>query len=428
MMSALDEWLAHAPSPRSLRSDQRWHVFLSYRSVHRPWVIQLYDVLRHLGFEVFLDQYALSSADSLVGGLEEALEQSAGGILVWSSQTEDSPWCTKEYRSMEHRQLTDPQFHYAVAKLDGVMLPLFAQQKLYVDFSGDREGPRGTGLLRLLYGLLGQTLPDGAVRLAVRMDEATKEALAAIQGARTAGNVQSLLEMASSEGLAWQSSPILGCQVAEALIALKQPESALQVLAGLRARFPKSIRPRQLEGLALARLGDWRKAQEILESLVAAGEQDPETLGICGRTWMDRFHESKNVLHLRKSRDLYAQAFRNAPRDYYTGINAASKSVLLGDIEAAQGFATKVEEIVGTEIRFGDYWWTATVAEVQLIQKNYKKAARLYEAAVAMAPEERANHESTWLQAKRLMEKLESAPEPRSLVAQAFVHLGDVTP
>src|SRR5215213_7525211 len=111
-MSTLDQWLSHAPSPGPLRGDQRWHVFLSYRSVHRPWVIQLYDILRHLGFEVFLDQYVLSSADSLVGGLEESLGQSAGGILVWSSQTEDSIWCTKEYRSMEHRQLTDPQFHY----------------------------------------------------------------------------------------------------------------------------------------------------------------------------------------------------------------------------------------------------------------------------------------------------------------------------
>ena len=68
-MSTPDEWLALAPKPRPLIGNQKWHVFLSYRSIQRPWVIQLYDVLRHSGYEVFLDQYVLTPANPLVSSL-----------------------------------------------------------------------------------------------------------------------------------------------------------------------------------------------------------------------------------------------------------------------------------------------------------------------------------------------------------------------
>jgi len=80
-MTLSDQWLQFAPKPPDLTGGQTWHVFLSYRSVHRPWVIQLYDVLRHLGFEVFLDQYVLSASSALISGLAEGLEKSGSGSL-----------------------------------------------------------------------------------------------------------------------------------------------------------------------------------------------------------------------------------------------------------------------------------------------------------------------------------------------------------
>src|SRR5262245_27548962 len=99
-MPVLSEWLKLAPSPSSLKPEQKWHVFLSYRSVHRPWVIQLYDILRQLGYQVFMDQYVLSAADNLVLKLGEALSKSAAGVLIWSSATADSKWCLEEYSAM----------------------------------------------------------------------------------------------------------------------------------------------------------------------------------------------------------------------------------------------------------------------------------------------------------------------------------------
>ena len=423
MTNLLDEWLQYAPSPPELEPGQNWHVFLSYRSVHRPWVIQLYDLLRDLNFKVFLDQYVLKASDNLVGSLEEGLYKSASAVLIWSAATEDSKWCQKEYRSMEARSEKDEDFHYVVAVLDDVELDGFMSEKIYVDFRECRSGPRGTGLLRLLYGITGQPLTDKAIKFATTVDDKTKTDEAAIATALEVGNASRLGELAASTGIHWVSSPMLGSQVAEALIKLEKYDESISILEDIEGRYPKAIRPKQLRGLALARKGELEEAQLILGELVKAGEEDPETLGIFARTWADRYQASGSELHLRKSRDGYSHAFKNAPKDYYTGINAASKSVLLGETDEAEEYASRVEKIVGTEKHPGDYWMTATVAEVQLIRQNYDQAAKLYLDAVAIASEEFGSHKSTWQQAQLLMEKLETPDEKKAEVAKAFAHL-----
>jgi hypothetical protein len=422
-MPTLDDWLALAPQAPALTGDHKWHVFLSYRSVHRPWVIHLYDVLRQMKFEVFLDQYVLAASDTLVGKLGEGLEKSASSVLMWSTATQDSEWCKKECESMEAKTTGNPGFHYVVSTLDKVELPFWARQRIYIDFAECREGPRGTGLLRLMYGILGQPLPDAAVRLATSVDEMTGQALIKIRGSLATGDYERLLQLSGSDDLAWVTTPLLSCNVTEALIKLERYDDALRVLEGVQARFPKAVRPAQLKGLALARKGDWRSAQQILGDLEAAGEQDPETLGIYARTWADRYQESNMLNHLRRSRDLYARAFAQAPRDYYTGINAAAKSVFLGEPELAEDFAAKVEAIVGTARTEGDYWKSATAAEVQLIKRNYAGAAKLYRDAVDMEPESLGSHRTTWVQAQRLMRALQPSPEDLQKVASVFVHL-----
>ncbi|MFL6451375.1 MAG: TRAFs-binding domain-containing protein [Bryobacteraceae bacterium] len=193
----------------------------------------------------------------------------------------------------------------------------------------------------------------------------------------------------------------------------------------------RALRPKQLRALALARQGSPRsldEAQEILGELYASGQRDPETLGIYGATWMDRYRRSGNLDDLRQSRDLYAEAFDRAPDDYYTGVNAASKSVLLGtevDLNSADLYAKRVQTIVGTEPVQGDYWMTATVAEVLLIQQKYKDAAEVYAAAVSMARSESGSHQAAWIQACNLMAKLQPVPEDRLLIRAAFAHLPD---
>src|SRR5262249_53966937 len=160
--------------------------------------------------------------------------------------------------------------------------------------------------------LRGNPLPAAAVQLAAQVDDELRTARVQITAARNNGQVQHLVDLSQSSGLAWLTSPALGCEVADALIGLKQNEAALKVLAAIETRFPRALRPRQLHGLALARSNDWQGAQTLLGELYAASEIDPETLGIYARTWMDRYRTTGQRLYLLKSRDLYRQAFEAA--------------------------------------------------------------------------------------------------------------------
>jgi hypothetical protein len=430
-MSFPDEWTKFAPKPRELTEDDQWNIFLSYRSVSRTWVLNLYDVLRELGHKVFLDQCVLKVGDELTTRLEEALRTSQAGILIWSKATRDSDWVRREYQVMERQATWKSGFQFVPVKLDESAFPDFADNRIFLDFSTYPDGPNGGELLRLLHAVVGTPLSEAAAHFANEQDEAALVAAARIGAAIKNRYPERLVQLFEEDGLPWQTSAALGCKAAEGLTKLDRNDEALQMLEKLEQRFPKAVRPKQLRALALARRGrdnDLMHAQEILGELYQRGERDPETLGIYARTWMDRYAKSGDLNDLKQSRDLYVEAFDAAQDDYYTGINAAAKSVLLGgdeDLERAAAYARQVQEIVGTTPHPGEYWMTATVAEVFLIQKQYEEAGRLYEAAVATARSETASHRSTWIQACRLMEKLQPTAEARALVRKPFAHLPD---
>jgi hypothetical protein len=425
------EWAKLAPPPRKLTGEDKWNVFLSYRSVNRPWVLNLYDVLRHQGHEVFIDQCVLKAGDQLMKRLQDALRASQAGVLVWSSSTGDSEWVNREYEVLEGMATEKADFQFVPIMLDKSTLPPFAKSRIFLDFSTYPDGPNGGELLRLLHAIVGRPLSQEAARFAVEQDEAAQDAAAKIGAAIKNAMPDRLMELFEQGGAVWQTSSALGCKAAEGLTKLGRNDDAISLLNKIAQRFPRAIRPKQLYALALARRGrgdDLANAQEILGELYEKGERDPETLGIYGRTWMDRYSKSGDESDLRQSRDLYAEAFARAPDDYYTGINAAAKSVFLGtdeDLMRSANYAAQVQKIVGKEPRAGDYWMTATVGEVFLIQKKYQDAGRLYEDAVAMARKETASHLTTWKQACRLMSKLQPTPEERAMIRKPFTHLPD---
>jgi tetratricopeptide (TPR) repeat protein len=420
------EWSQYAPKPNPLQGEELWNVFLSYRSVNRGWVLNLYDVLTELDFKVFLDQYVLKPGDSLVLSLENGLDKSQAGILIWSNAAKDSEWVRNEYDTMMSKATSNKKFHFIPIKIDRTSLPTFAKTKLFIDFAEYPDGPNGGDLLRLVHGLVGKPLNDEAVHFAWEQDEASGIIAAKINAAIRNGRPQKLLQLFQESGLPWKTTASLACKTAEGLIKLGNEDEAIEMLKQAEKDFPKSIRPKQLKALALARRGkgnDLDEAQDILGELYTLNHLDPETLGIYGRTWMDRFKLSGNLSELRQSRNYYAEAFEKAPDDYYTGINAASKSILLGEIDKGKSYAERVEKLVGNKSIPGDYWQTATVAEVLLIQKKYNEAADIYQQAVDISPTELKSHESTLKQAKLLMEKMGGDKETQTEVLNAFNHL-----
>lgn len=421
------EWLQYAPKPKELKAGEEWHVFLSYRSINRPWVLNLYDILSELGFKVFLDQYVLKAGDVLIDKLEYALEKSQAGVLIWSAATKDSDWVRKEYNTLERMATENKSFQFVPVKIEKSKMPVFAENRIYIDFSDYPDGPNGGDLIRLLHAISGKPLSAEAVHFANKQDQAAKDEVAKVNAAIRINNPERLKELFTIGGLPWQTSAGLGCRAVEGLIKLRKNDEAIDILEKLEAEYVKALRPKQLKALALARRGnpgDLEKAQEIMSELHAKNHCDPETMGIYGRTWMDRYEKSKDINDLKQSRDLYAEAFEKAPDDYYTGINAAAKSVFLGtdkDLQKAMEYAERVQAIIGTEPVPGDYWKTATIGEVFLIQKKYKEAGEMYEKAIGMARTEKGSHESSFLQAKRLMEKLKPSEEEREMVEGVFM-------
>ena len=420
------EWLKYAPKPLPLQNGKLWNVFLSYRSVNRGWVLNLYDVLTELGFKVFLDQYVLKPGDSLVKSLEDGLENSQAGVLIWSNSAKDSEWVRNEYDVMISKATNDKQFHFVPVKIENTKVPVFANTKLFIDFSEYPDGPNGGDLLRLVHGLVGKPLSDEAVHFAYEQDEASGIAAAKITAAIRNNRPKKLIQLFEEGDLPWKTTASLACKASEGLIKVGSEDEAIKMLEAVAKHFPKSIRPKQLRALALARRGkgnDLDDAQDILGELYALNHLDPETMGIYGRTWMDRYKLSGNQSELRQSRNYYVEAFEKAPDDYYTGINAASKSILLGELDKGKAIAEKVEKLVGNKAIDGDYWQTATIAEVLLIQKKYKEAADMYQQAVDESPTEIKSHESSWKQAKLLLDKLEPGDQTKAQVLEAFKHL-----
>ncbi len=434
-MSIPDEWQQFNLAPLPLDSGERFTVFLSYRSANRAWVISLYDVLRRFGHTVFLDQCELTPGEELIMRLEQALLASQSGVLVWSDASRDSAWVRKEYQVMERQATARSNFRFVPVKLDTADLPPFAQERISLNFSTYPDGPNGGELLRLLHAVIGRPLSVEALHYAAQQDDASSRAAYSIGAAIKNGQPTQLLALLQNSTAEWRSSAVLACKAAEGLTKLKAYGEAIDALDVVRQEFPRAIRPRQLQALALNRLArdggtdrDLERAQTILGELYMADERDPETLGIYGSTWFERYRRSGRVTDLRQSRDLYLEAFERARDDYYTGINAAAKSALIGtdtDLAKARTIAVNVEKIVGLVPSRGDYWKTATAAEAQLIQGRITEAGILYDAAVAMARTEIGSHESTWRQACTLMVRLQPSPEERAVIRQAFEHLPD---
>ena len=421
----IQQWLAYAPQVLELKPGKRWHIFLSYRSVNPDWAFQLYDALTRIGFSVFFDKFQIVAGTSLTSDLSLAISESESGVILWSNESRRSKWCKYEYESMHQMQIEDSNFHFVVIKMDFQPLPTYLKTLQYIDFSQSPEGPHGVGLLQIMYGLLNKPLSEEAVRFAHKIDMETTIELAKIDGARIRGDAASIILLGSSNTLAWLTSPLLFCQTAEALIALNEPKIALDVLATTEKLFLKSVRPKQLKARALSLCGRPIEAQAVVAELQAAGHRaghrDPETLKLFAGTWTDLYKTSKARKHLEASRNHYAEVFEIIPTDYYTAIKLAATSLALGELDNSDKYVCQVEAIVGNQAVHSDYWKTATVAGIQLIRKNFPRAAQLYRTAIITAPEEKGSHIETLSLARFIMDHIEISPEEWLEIENAFI-------
>jgi tetratricopeptide (TPR) repeat protein len=415
----MQQWLQHAPAPPE-RGTNSYDVFISYRSSDRSWAMALYDALKLAVWEPFLDQYDLVPGANLETSLVESLQASSSGVILWSSRTKDSKWCERERTAMTKLGDSRPSFSYVFAKLDAEPLPLFASTDLYIDFMDSPEGPRGVNLLKLICGMRGVSLSPEAVKMAQKVDQDAQRILTSINGAVEGGNASRLREIGTSAepGILASPGPVLAA--AQGLISMGKNEEALEVLKHAYAYFPQSIRVKQLKGLALRRLKKYQDAIDVLSELKAAGHQDPETMGILGAAWDGLYQESGKMLHLRKSRELYRTAFQADPKDYYTGINAAAKSLFLDEPQEAERLAAEVKPLVKYASDGNDFWAGCTLGEVYLMQGDINSAVSQYQKIIDKHSSKTGDLAVTRHQANRICVALRLSEEETKKVIAPF--------
>jgi class 3 adenylate cyclase len=214
----------------------------------------------------------------------------------------------------------------------------------------------------------------------------------------------------------WSHSPEIYRALGQKILQQGEPLLAFDVVREGLSTFPADVRLRQLQGLALARGGATKRANLILEELRSEGEADEETLGMLGRTYKDLAAQarspSQSASLLKRAAGIYAQAYE-ATGGYWTGINAATMSLLCSEIDRARELARKVRGECLKEIEdpSGDsYWKLAALGEAALILRDQSQAQEWYARAADQGKDRYGDLQSSRRNARLILQHWNDDP------------------
>jgi class 3 adenylate cyclase/tetratricopeptide (TPR) repeat protein len=215
----------------------------------------------------------------------------------------------------------------------------------------------------------------------------------------------------------WSNAPEKYRALAKRILQIGEPLFAYDVAAEGVNKFPKHIELRQLLALALARSGAAGPANDLLSRLYREGLRDEETVGLLARTHKDLAAEatSDDVArdHLQQARKLYSEAYQTSG-GYWSGVNAATMSLLLGDQQQAMSLASKVAEQCRELLRAAPtlskqerYWILSTLGETALLQCRFSEAEDWYSQALELGRGDWGSLNSTRHNARLLARNLQ---------------------
>ena len=113
---------------------------------------------------------------------------------------------------------------------------------------------------------------------------------------------------------------------------------------------------------------------------------DEETMGLLARIYKNEWRRTGNLDFARRSRDLYRFSYQ-LTAGYYTGINVASMSFLIGEKTVAQALANAVYDHCQSILASNrhDYWVVATMGEASLLLDDQEQATQRYREAAALS-------------------------------------------
>ncbi|HEX6707610.1 MAG TPA: TIR domain-containing protein [Albitalea sp.] len=359
-----------------------YHVFVSYRSTDRAWATSLVTRLEGAGLRVFMDQRELKAGDYLAAQLESGLQRSRAAVVLVSKGWLESPWCQQEANVLIQRAVEDKDFKLIPLRLDDSAMPPLLNSRLWLDFKGSARAA-GKPLDRLLSALVDREPPRPASPVAradaavVRVtDKFVAEVKAAARGGvdRIEAVVAEWRKTASDD-----MAPLIAA--AQAYIDKGEYEAALALLD----EAPALLRSRQLRALALGKMKRLDDAIALLEALRDEGQLDPETGGLLGGRYKERWLQQRDNAFRLLSYQVYRETYERAG-DPFNGINTAAMALQNGDMATMFQVIAKVRaDLLARDVASLDHWDLATVGETYLLEKRLDDARDWYARAAGKA-------------------------------------------
>ena len=112
-----------------------YDAFLSHSSLDHDRVGSFFTDLTNLGLQSWYDEACLQPGDSLIQKLEAGVWASRHLVVFLSKNSVDSPWVKKEVNVALTQEINGRRMNVIAVRLDECEVPLFLQDKVWVDMS-----------------------------------------------------------------------------------------------------------------------------------------------------------------------------------------------------------------------------------------------------------------------------------------------------
>jgi class 3 adenylate cyclase/tetratricopeptide (TPR) repeat protein len=176
----------------------------------------------------------------------------------------------------------------------------------------------------------------------------------------------------------WERQARVALREGDALTAVRILEGA-SLHAKLQPGFP------YLYAQALVQTSQSRRARVILMDLLNRGNVTCDILSLVGRTFKETWLRTRSTDALVAAIAAYQKALQLAPADPFPFINAASLSLLAGNVRFAREFAKQTVQLCQRpqKRKEDDRWRDATLGEAYLCLGDFDKAREHYAKVVA---------------------------------------------
>jgi hypothetical protein len=109
-------------------------IFISYSHADKAFVNKLAAHLVKANAHVWVDSWELNVGDSLIGRIQQAIQESSALLVVLSKASVASEWCKKELNAGLMRELDEKRVLVLPVLIQDCEIPMFLREKLYADF------------------------------------------------------------------------------------------------------------------------------------------------------------------------------------------------------------------------------------------------------------------------------------------------------